>query len=153
MYTIGAFRKKNDVNEEVEVKVEENPHLVEEWPSLVEEFTKTEPVIKLVSQKKDWIILTKNNIIEDEKPEDIKKNELLRVIRHNDREIILKKAYSEYMRDNEDYMLNIYEKITTMNPIYFDKLRSSERGFIIFSRFIFSKYIFDKNNLKKSRNL
>jgi hypothetical protein len=151
MYTIGAFRKKNDVNEEV--KVEENPRLVEEWPSLVEESTKTEPVVQLASQKKDWIILTKNNITEDEKPEDIKKNELLRVIRHNDREIILKKAYSEYMRDNEDYMLNIYEKITTMNPLYFDKLRSSERGFIIFSRFIFSKYIFDKNNLKKSRNL
>ena len=153
MYTIGAFRKKNDVNEEVEVKVVENPHLVEEWPSLVDESAISEPVIKVVSQKKDWIILTKNNIIEDEKPEDIKKNELLRVIRHNDREIILKKAYSEYMRDNEDYMLNIYEKITTMNPIYFDKLRSSERGFIIFSRFIFSKYIFDKNNLKKSHNL
>lgn len=153
MYTIGAFRKKNDVNEEVEVKVVENPHLVEEWPSLVDESAISEPVIKVVSQKKDWIILTKNNIIEDEKPEDIKKNELLRVIRHNDREIILKKAYSEYMRDNEDYMLNIYEKITTMNPIYFDKLRSSEMGFIIFSRFIFSKYIFDKNNLKKSHNL
>ena len=151
MYTIGAFRKKNDVNEEV--KVEENPRLVEEWPSLVDESTKTEPVVQLASQKKDWIILTKNNITEDEKPEDIKKNELLRVIRHNDREIILKKAYSEYMRDNEDYMLNIYEKITTINPIYFDKLRSSERGFIIFSRFIFSKYIFDKNNLKKSRNI
>ena len=146
MYTIGAFRKKNDVNEEVEVKVVENPHLVEEWPSLVDESAISEPVIKVVSQKKDWIILTINNIIEDEKPEDIKKNELLRVIRHNDREIILKKAYSEYMRDNEDYMLNIYEKITTMNPIYFDKLRSSERGFIIFSRFIFSKYIFDKND-------
>ena len=151
MYTIGAFRKKNDVNEHV--KVEENPRLVEEWPSLVEESTKTEPVVQLASQKKDWIILTKNNITEDEKPEDIKKNELLRVIRHNVREIILKKAYSEYMHDNEDYMLNIYEKITTMNPLYFDKLRSSERGFIIFSRFIFSKYIFDKNNLKKSRNL
>lgn len=151
MYTIGAFRKKNDVNEDV--KVEEIPHLVEEWPSLVEGSTKIELVIQQVPNKKDWIILTKNNIVEDEKPEDIKKNELLRVIRYNNREVILKKAYSEYMRENEDYMRSIYEKITTMNPFYFDKLRSSEKGFIIFSRFIFSKYIFDKNNLKQSRNL
>jgi thiamine pyrophosphate-dependent acetolactate synthase large subunit-like protein len=74
-------------------------------------------------------------------------------IRHNDREIILKKAYLEYMRENEDYMQSIYQKITMANPVYFDKLRSSERGFIIFSRFIFSKYIFDKNNLKQSRDL
>ncbi len=151
MYTIGAFRKKNDVNEEV--KVEEHPHLVEEWPSLVEESTKTEPVVKLASQKKDWIILTKNNIVDDEKKEDVKKNELLRVIRYNNREVILKKAYLEYMRENEDYIRNVYEKITIMNPIYFDKLRSSEKGFLIFSRFIFSKYIFHKNNLKEMRNL
>jgi hypothetical protein len=151
MYTIGAFRKKNDVNEEV--KVEEIPHLVEEWPSLVEGSTKIEPVIQLVPNKKDWIILTKNNIVEDEKPDDIKKNELLRVICYNNREVILKKAYSEYMCENEDYMRSVYEKITTMNSFYFDKLRSSERGFIIFSRFVFSKYIFDKNNLKQSRNL
>jgi len=89
----------------------------------------------------------------DEKDEDIKKNELLRVIRHNDREIILKKAYSEYMRENEAYMRSVYEKITALNPLYFDKLRSSERGFIIFSRFVFSKYIFDKNNLKGLREL
>jgi len=150
MYTIGAFRKKNDVNEEV--KVEEIPHLVEEWPSLVEGSTKNEQVVSQ-SDKKDWIILTKNNIVEDEKPEDIKKNELLRVIRYNNREVILKKAYSEYMCENEDYMRSVYEKITTINPFYFDKLRSSEKGFIIFSRFIFSKYIFDKNNLKQSRNL
>ena len=151
MYTIGAFRKKNDVNEEV--KVEEIPHFVEEWPSLVEGSAKIEPVIQQVPNKKDWIILTKNNIVEDEKPEDIKKNELLRVIRYNNREVILKKAYSEYMCENEDYMRSVYEKITTINPFYFDKLRSSEKGFIIFSRFIFSKYIFDKNNLKQSRNL
>jgi hypothetical protein len=63
------------------------------------------------------------------------------------------KAYSEYMRENEDYMRSIYDKITTMNHVYFDKLRSSDRGFIIFSRFIFSKYIFDKNNLKGFRDL
>ena len=151
MYTIGAFRKKNDVNEEV--KVEEIPHLVEEWPSLVEGSAKIETVIQQIPNKKDWIILTKNNIVEDEKPEDIKKNELLRVIRYNNREVILKKAYSEYMRENEDYMRSVYENITTINPFYFDKLRSSEKGFIIFSRFIFSKYIFDKNNLKQSRNL
>ena len=150
MYTIGAFRKKNDVNEEV--KVEEIPNLVEEWPSLVEGSTKNEQVVSQ-SDKKDWIILTKNNIVEDEKPEDIKKNELLRVIRYNNREVILKKAYSEYMCENEDYMRSVYEKITTINPFYFDKLRSSEKGFIIFSRFIFSKYIFDKNNLKQSHNL
>jgi len=150
MYTIGAFRKKNNVNEEV--KIEEVPSLVDEWPSLVDESTKNEQVVPQ-SDKKDWIILTKNNITDDEKPEDIKKNELLRVIRYNDREVILKKAYLEYIRENEDYMRNIYDKITTMNPFYFDKLRSSERGFLVFSRFIFSKYIFDKNNLKQSRNL
>lgn len=150
MYTIGAFRKKNDVNEDV--KIEEVPHLVEEWPSLVEGSAKNEQVVSQ-SDKKDWIILTKNNITDDEKPEDIKKNELLRVIRYNDREVILKKAYSEYIRENEDYMRSVYEKIITVNPLYFDKLRSSERGFLVFSRFIFSKYIFDKNNLKQSRNL
>jgi hypothetical protein len=150
MYTIGAFRKKNNVNEEV--KIEEVPSFVDEWPSLVDESTKNEQVVPQ-SDKKDWIILTKNNITDDEKPEDIKKNELLRVIRYNDREVILKKAYLEYIRENEDYMRNIYDKITTMNPFYFDKLRSSERGFLVFSRFIFSKYIFDKNNLKQSRNL
>ena len=160
MYTIGAFRKKN-VNEEVtEVKVEENPPLIEEhprlvekWPSLVEKSAMTEPVVQQTSEKKDWIILMKNNITEDKKPDDIKKDEILRVIRHNDREIILKKAYYEYMRENETYMRSVYEKITMINPIYFDKLRSSERGFIIFSRFIFSKYIFDKNNLKGFRDL
>ena len=107
----------------------------------------------MVPQKKDWVILTKKNIIEEKKHDDIKKDELLRLIRHNDREIILKKAYSEYMRENEAYMRSVYEKIITLNPVYFDKLRSTERGFIIFSRFIFSKYIFDKNNLKGFRDL
>ena len=152
MYTIGAFRKKdgNDGNEEV--KVEKIPHLVEEWPSLVQMVATTESVLPQ-PDKKDWIILTKNNIVEDEKIEDVKKNELLRVIRYNDREVILKKAYLEYIHKNEDYMRSVYEKITTANPLYFDKLRSSERGFLVFSRFIFSKYIFDKNNLKQSRNL
>jgi hypothetical protein len=140
MYTIGAFRKNN---EDVEV-----PQKLEQK---VENFIPA-PVLP---QRKDWVILTKKNIVDDsdEKPEDIKKNELLRVIRHNDREIILKKAYSEYMRENEAYMRSMYEKITTLNPVYFDKLRSSERGFIIFSRFVFSKYIFDKNNLKGLRDL
>lgn len=141
MYTIGAFRKKKDEPEappEPEFKQEPAQ---EEKPAL--------------PQRKDWVILTKKNIVDesDEKVEDIKKNELLRLIRHNDREIILKKAYSEYMRENEAYMRSVYEKITTLNPVYFDKLRSSERGFIIFSRFIFSKYIFDKNNLKGLREL
>lgn len=144
MYTIGAFRKKKeepDTHPEPESKQE--PAQEEFLPAPV------------VPQKKDWVILTKKNIVDesDEKVEDIKKNELLRLIRHNDSEIILKKAYSEYMRENEDYMRSIYEKITTLNPLYFDKLRSSERGFIIFSRFIFSKYIFDKNNLKGLREL
>jgi hypothetical protein len=140
MYTIGAFRKNN---EDVEV-----PQKLEQK---VENFIPA-PVLP---QRKDWVILTKKNIVDDsdEKPEDIKKNELLRVIRYNDREIILKRAYSEYMRENEVYMRSVYEKITTLNPIYFDKLRSSERGFIIFSRFVFSKYIFDKNNLKGLRDL
>ena len=55
-------------------------------------------------QRKDWVILTKKNIVDEEKVEDIKKDELLRLIRHNDREIILKRAYSEYMRENEAYM-------------------------------------------------
>ena len=141
MYTIGAFRKKKDEPEappEPELKQEPAQ---EDKPAL--------------PQKKEWVILTKKNIVDesDEKVEDIKKNELLRLIRHNDREIILKKAYSEYMRDNEPYMRSVYEKITTLNPVYFDKLRSSERGFIIFSRFVFSKYIFDKNNLKGLREL
>ena len=141
MYTIGAFRKKKDEPEappEPEFKQEPAQ---EEKPAL--------------PQRKDWVILTKKNIVDetDKKVEDIKKNELLRLIRHNDREIILKKAYSEYMRENEAYMRSVYEKITTLNPVYFDKLRSSERGFIIFSRFIFSKYIFDKNNLKELREL
>ena len=141
MYTIGAFRKKKDEPEappEPEFKQEPAQ---EEKPAL--------------PQRKDWVILTKKNIVDesDEKVEDIKKNALLRLIRHNDREIILKKAYSEYMRENEAYMRSVYEKITTLNPVYFDKLRSSERGFIIFSRFIFSKYIFDKNNLKGLREL
>jgi len=137
MYTIGAFRKKNgnDVN------VDESPNLVKVEPP-IEHFVPPAP------QKKDWVILTKKNIVDDEKMEDVKKNELLRVIRYNDREVILKKAYSEYMRDNEDHMRSVYEKITTMNPVYFDKLRSSDRGFLVFSRFVFSKYIFDKNNLK-----
>ena len=135
MYTIGAFRKKKDEPEatpepEQEQKVEDSS------PAPV------------VPQRKEWVILTKKNIVNEEKSEDIKKDELLRVIRHNDREIILKKAYSEYMQENEAYMRSVYEKITTLNPIYFDKLRSSERGFIIFSRFVFSKYIFEKNNLK-----
>ena len=135
MYTIGAFRKKKD---EPEAPPEQEP-AQEEKPAL--------------PQRKDWVILTKKNIVNEEKPEDIKKDELLRLIRHNDREIILKKAYSEYMRENEAYMRSVYEKITTLNPVYFDKLRSSERGFIIFSRFVFSKYIFDKNNLKGLREL
>jgi len=135
MYTIGAFRKKKD---EPEAPPEPEP-AQEEKPAL--------------PQRKDWVILTRKNIVSDEKVEDIKKDELLRLIHHNDREIILKKAYSEYMRENEPYMRSVYEKITTLNPVYFDKLRSSERGFIIFSRFIFSKYIFDKNNLKGLREL
>lgn len=144
MYTIGAFRKKK---EEPEAPPE---------PEFKQEPAKEEtPPVPLLPQKKDWVILTKKNIVDDtdEKVEDIKKNELLRLIRHNDREIILKKAYSEYMRENEAYMRSVYEKITALNPLYFDKLRSSERGFIIFSRFVFSKYIFDKNNLKGLREL
>ena len=141
MYTIGAFRKKKeepDAPPDPEFKQEPAK---EDKPAL--------------PQRKDWVILTRKNIVDesDEKVEDIKKNELLRLIRHNDREIILKKAYSEYMRENEAYMRSVYEKITMMNPLYFDKLRSSERGFIIFSRFVFSKYIFDKNNLKGLREL
>lgn len=141
MYTIGAFRKKKEEPEappEPELKQEPAQ---EDKPAL--------------PQKKDWVILTRKNIVDDtdEKVEDIKKNELLRLIRHNDREIILKKAYSEYMLENEAYMRSVYEKITALNPLYFDKLRSTDRGFIIFSRFVFSKYIFDKNNLKGLREL
>ena len=144
MYTIGAFRKKKD-----EPEAPPEPEFKQE-PA--QEETPPAPVLP---QRKEWDILTKKNIVEesDEKVEDIKKNELLRIIRHNDREIILKKAYSEYMRENEAYMRSVYEKITTLNPVYFDKLRSSEKGFIIFSRFVFSKYIFDKNNLKGLREL
>lgn len=139
MYTIGAFRKKKE-EPEVPPEPEFNKEPAqEEKPAL--------------PQRKDWVILTKKNIVDEEKVEDIKKDELLRLIRHNDREIILKRAYSEYMRENEAYMRSVYEKITTLNPVYFDKLRSSERGFIIFSRFVFSKYIFDKNNLKGLREL
>ena len=141
MYTIGAFRKKKEEPEAPpEPEFKQEPAR-EEKPAL--------------PQKKEWVILTKKNIVDetDEKDEDIKKNELLRLIRHNDREIILKKAYSEYMLENEAYMRSVYEKITNLNPLYFDKLRSSERGFIIFSRFVFSKYIFDKNNLKGLREL
>ena len=153
MYTIGAFRKKNGNDGNEEVKVEETHHLIQEWPSLIQGSSAPEPLVKPDPQKKDWIILTRNNIVEDKKTEDVKKNELLRVIRYNNREVILKKAYSEYMRENEDYIRSIYEKITIMNPVYFDKLRSSEKGFLIFSRFIFSKYIFHKNNLKEIHNL
>lgn len=144
MYTIGAFRKKKE-----EPEAPPDPEFKQE-PAQEET-----PPVPLLPQKKDWVILTKKNIVDDtdEKVEDIKKNELLRLIRHNDREIILKKAYSEYMRENEAYMRSVYEKITALNPLYFDKLRSSERGFIIFSRFVFSKYIFDKNNLKGLREL
>ena len=141
MYTIGAFRKKKEepeaLPEPVQKKIQEEVNIP----------------IPVVPQKKDWVILTKKNIIEEKKHDDIKKDELLRLIRHNDSEIILKKAYSEYMRENEAYMRSVYEKIITLNPVYFDKLRSTERGFIIFSRFIFSKYIFDKNNLKGFRDL
>jgi hypothetical protein len=144
MYTIGAFRKKNE-----EPEAEAEPIPIPKQKIRVE----VNIPIPVVPQKKDWVILTKKNIVDDEKLEDIKKDELLRLIRHNDREIILKKAYSEYMLENEDYMRSIYEKITTLNPVYFDKLRSSEKGFIIFSRFVFSKYIFDKNNLKGLRDL
>lgn len=141
MYTIGAFRKKK-----------EEPEAPPEPESKQEPAKEDKPALP---QRKDWVILTRKNIVDetDEKVEDIKKNELLRLIRHNDREIILKKAYSEYMRENEAYMRSVYEKITALNPLYFDKLRSSERGFIIFSRFVFSKYIFDKNNLKGLREL
>ena len=146
MYTIGAFHNNNK-------EPEPEPKPVPKQKIRVEVNIPIPISIPVVPQKKDWIILTKKNIVDDKKQEDIKKDELLRVIRHNDREIILKKAYSEYMRENEDYMQSIYQKITMANPIYFDKLRSSERGFIIFSRFIFSKYIFDKNNLKKSCDL
>ena len=144
MYTIGAFRKKNE-----EPEAEAEPEPIPKQKIRVE----VNIPIPVIPQKKDWVILTKKNIVDDEKLEDIKKDELLRLIRHNDREIILKKAYSEYMLENEDYMRSIYEKITTLNPVYFDKLRSSEKGFIIFSRFVFSKYIFDKNNLKGLRDL
>jgi hypothetical protein len=139
MYTIGAFRKKNE-----EPEAEAEPEPIPKQKIRVE----VNIPIPVIPQKKDWVILTKKNIVDDKKLEDIKRDELLRLIRHNDREIILKKAYSKYMLENEDYMRSIYEKITTLNPVYFDKLRSSERGFIIFSRFVFSKYIFDKNNLK-----
>ncbi len=92
MYTIGAFRKKKE-----EPEAPPEPEFKQE-PA--QEETPPAPVIP---QKKDWVILTKKNIVDemDEKAEDIKKNELLRLIRHNDREIILKKAYSEYMRENE----------------------------------------------------
>ena len=148
MYTIGAFRKKNE-EPEAEASAEPEPIPIPKQKIRVE----VNIPIPVVPQKKDWVILTKKNIVDDEKLEDIKKDELLRLIRHNDREIILKKAYSEYMLENEDYMRSIYEKITTLNPVYFDKLRSSEKGFIIFSRFVFSKYIFDKNNLKGLRDL
>ena len=140
MYTIGAFRKKKE-EPESPPEPEQQQKVEDSSPA---------PVIP---QKKEWVILTKKNIVNEEKSEDIKKDELLRVIRHNDREIILKKAYSEYMRENEAYMRSVYEKITTLNPVYFDKLRSTDRGFIIFSRFVFSKYIFDKNNLKGLREL
>lgn len=139
MYTIGAFRKKKEEPEAPSEPEFKQEPAQEEKPAL--------------PQRKDWVILTKKNIVDEEKVEDIKKDELLRLIRHNDREIILKRAYSEYMRENEAYMRSVYEKITTLNPVYFDKLRSSERGFIIFSRFVFSKYIFDKNNLKGFREL
>lgn len=142
MYTIGAFRKKKEEPEAPPEPVQKK--------KIQEEVNIPIPV---VPQKKDWVILTKKNIIEEKKQDNIKKDELLLVIRHNDSEIILKKAYSEYMRENEAYMRSVYEKITTLNPVYFDKLRSTDRGFIIFSRFIFSKYIFDKNNLKGFRDL
>jgi len=142
MYTIGAFRKKK-----------EEPEATPEPEFKQEPAQEETPPAPALPQKKEWVILTKKNIVDDENSEDIKKNELLRLIRHNDREIILRKAYSEYMRENEAYMRSVYEKITTLNPLYFDKLRSSERGFIIFSRFVFSKYIFDKNNLKGLREL
>ena len=145
MYTIGAFRKKNE-----EPEAEAEPIPIPKQKIRVEVNI---PIPVVVPQKKDWVILTKKNIVDDEKLEDIKKDVLLRLIRHNDREIILKKAYSEYMRENEDYMRSVYEKITTLNPVYFDKLRSIDMGFIIFSRFVFSKYIFDKNNLKGLRDL
>ena len=142
MYTIGAFHKKKEEPEAPPEPVQKK--------KIQEEVNIPIPV---VPQRKDWVILTKKNIIEEKKQDNIKKDELLRVIRHNDREIILKKAYSDYMRENEAYMRSVYEKITMANPIYFDKLRSSEKGFLIFSRFIFSKYIFHKNNLKEMRNL
>ena len=148
MYTIGAFRKKNE-EPEAEASAEPEPIPIPKQKIRVE----VNIPIPVVPQKKDWVILTKKNIVDDEKLEDIKKDEWLRLIRHNDREIILRKAYSEYMLENEDYMRSIYEKITTLNPVYFDKLRSIDRGFIIFSRFVFSKYIFDKNNLKGLRDL
>jgi hypothetical protein len=148
MYTIGAFRKKNE-EPEAEAEAEAEPEPIPKQKIRVE----VNIPIPVIPQKKDWVILTKKNIVDDEKSEDIKKDVLLRLIRHNDREIILKKAYLEYMLENEDYMRSIYEKITTLNPVYFDKLRSSEKGFIIFSRFVFSKYIFDKNNLKGLRDL
>lgn len=142
MYTIGAFHKKKEEPEAPPEPVQKK--------KIQEEVNIPIPV---VPQKKDWVILTKKNIIEEKKQDNIKKDELLRVIRHNDSEIILKKAYSDYMLENEAYMRSVYEKITMANPIYFDKLRSTDRGFIIFSRFIFSKYIFDKNNLKGFRDL
>ena len=96
MYTIGAFRKKKD-----EPEAPPEPEFKQE-PA--QEETPPAPVLP---QRKEWVILTKKNIVDesDEKTEDIKKNELLRVIRYNDREIILKKAYQKKQHFNSNHHL------------------------------------------------
>lgn len=124
MYTIGALKKK-----------EENIN---------------SPPPTLTVQKKDWLNLASKNITNksvkidevDEVDEVNKINEINTDIHVVDycNSIKLQNEYKRYMEKNEDYIRDIYCKMKSIHPHYFDKLYD-DRGFVIFSRFIFSQFI------------
>jgi hypothetical protein len=123
MYTIGALKKK-----------EENIN----------------PPLTLTVQKKDWLNLVSKNItkksvetVETDKIDEVNKideiNTDIHIVDYSN-SIKLHNEYIKYMKENEDYIRDIYCKMKSIHPHYFDKLYD-DRGFIIFSRFIFSQFI------------
>jgi hypothetical protein len=115
MYTIGALKKK-----------EENIN---------------HPPPTLTVQKKDWLNLASKNITNKSvKIDEIDEvNTDIHVVDYRN-SIKLQNEYKRYMENNEDYIRDIYCKMKSINPYYFDKLYD-DRGFVIFSRFIFSQFI------------
>lgn len=126
MYTIGALKKK-----------EENIN----------------PPPTLTVQKKDWLNLVSKNItkksVETDETDEIDEiNEITTDIHIVDysNSIKLHNEYIKYMEENEGYIRDIYCKMKSIHPNYFDKLYD-DRGFIIFSRFIFSQFIKKKKTI------